>query len=312
MRLCRFEGRGGAEVGLYDEAGVVPLSRLAERRGGPLAEPSTDILDYLPPDGRLYARTRELAGQWEALEDGEKQGLRESNVHLRVPVPRPAKVILLAGNYAAHVREGGGQAAERRDTFPYFFLKPPTTTLTHPGDPIRLPAASPDHIDWEIELGVILGRRCRGVSEEDALAHVAGYTVCNDVSDRKFRINPGRQERDRDRFFDWQHGKWHDTFLPMGPCVLAAEGVDPQSLPLKLTVNGEVMQEASTSQMVFPVAALVSILSGFVTLEPGDVISTGTPAGVGAVRKPPVFLKAGDVVEAEVGGIGRLRNGVEK
>ncbi len=176
---------------------------------------------------------------------------------------------------------------------------------------MRIPAVSPKHIDWEVELGVILGKRCSQVSEQDALNYVAGYTVCNDISDRRFQINPGRKKRDKDSFFDWLHGKWHDTFLPVGPCVVAATSVpDPQRLPLKLRVNGQVMQDASTAQMIFPVAALVAILSSFVTLEPGDIISTGTPSGVGHARKPPIYLKPGDLVEAEIGSIGVLRNPV--
>ena len=131
------------------------------------------------------------------------------------------------------------------------------------------------------------------------------------MSDRKFTINPGRKQRPKDSFFDWQHGKWHDTFLPMGPCVVsAADMPDPQTMPLKLKVNGQVMQDANTSQMIFSVAALVSILSSFTTLEPGDIISTGTPSGVGNARKPPIYLKSGDVVEAEIGGIGLLKNPV--
>src|SRR5262249_14978647 len=190
----------------------------------------------------------------------------------------------------------------------YFFWKPPSTTLTHPGDPVKIPAVSPRHIDWEIELGVILGKKCRNVSEKDALSYVAGYSICNDISDRKFQINPGRKQRDKDKFFDWLHGKWHDTFLPMGPSVLAAgPDVDPQKLPMNLKVNDKVMQDASTAQMIFPVAALVSILSTFTTMEPGDIISTGTPSGIGHARKPPIYLKAGDVVEAEIGGDGLLR-----
>src|SRR5262249_28055414 len=155
--------------------------------------------------------------------------------------------------------------------------KPPSTTLTHPGDPVILPSVSPDHIDWECELGVVIGRTCREVSEDQALGYVAGYTIVNDVSDRRFRPNPARRQRDDDGFFDWLHGKWHDTFCPMGPCILTADAVeDPQELALRLTVNGEIMQAASTAQMIFPVAAVVSFLSRFVTLEPGDIISTGT------------------------------------
>jgi len=139
---------------------------------------------------------------------------------------------------------------------------------------------------------------------------VAGYTVVNDISDREFKPNPGRTERDKDSFFDWLHGKWHDTFCPMGPAVLPAdEQPDPQTLKMTLKVNGEIEQDASTADMVFPVAAIVEFISSYITLEPGDVISTGTPAGVGAAKGK--FLKAGDVLEAEIEKIGLLRNPVE-
>src|SRR5262249_11843601 len=154
--------------------------------------------------------------------------------------------------------ERGGSAAERDETFPYVFMKP-ATALTHPGDPIVIPRASPEAIDWECELGVVIGKRCRDVTESEALGYVAGYTVVNDVSDRKFRPNPGRRKRERDAFFDWMHGKWHDTFCPLGPCILSADAVaDPQDLTLELTVNGVVKQQASTGQMVFPVAAVIA------------------------------------------------------
>ena len=213
-------------------------------------------------------------------------------VKLLVPVARPSKILLLAGNYAAHVVERGGTAAERAETFPYVFMKPPTTTMTHPGDPIRIPAVSPDHVDWECELGVVIGRHCRDVEEDEALDYVAGYTVVNDITDRKFTPNPGRKPRERDRFFDWLHGKWHDTFCPIGPCLLSADAVpDPQALPIRLTVNGETKQDGNTGQMIFPVAAVISFLSRFVTLEPGDLISTGTPSGVGSATG--TYLKPG-------------------
>src|SRR5262249_17694826 len=157
------------------------------------------------------------------------------------------------------------------------------TTLTNPGDPIRLPKVSPDHVDWECELGVVIGRTCRHASEDEALEYVSGYTVVNDISDRKFRPNPGRKPREQDAFFDWLQGKWRDTFCPMGPCVLSADAVDdPQAMQIRLAVNGKVKQDGSTAQMIFPVAAIVSYLSEILTLEPGDVISTGTPSGVGS------------------------------
>ena len=185
-----------------------------------------------------------------------------ADVRLLVPIANPPKVLLLAGNYAKHVAERGGTAAERQETFPYVFMKPPSTTLTRPGDPIVIPRVSPDHIDWECELGVVIGRRCRHVDEDEALGYIAGYTIVNDISDRAFKPNPGRKPRERDKFFDWLHGKWHDTFCPMGPCILSADAVpDPQALPIRLSVNGEVKQNASTAEMVFPVAAVVSFLS---------------------------------------------------
>src|SRR4029079_903074 len=133
---------------------------------------------------------------------------------LLVPIARPPKIFLLAGNYAEHIQEGGGVAAERAETFPYVFMKPPTTTLTEPGRPIRIPAISPDAIDWELELAVIIGKRAKGVSEAEALKYVAGYTVINDISNRKFRPNTGSKENPKDVFFDWMHGKWHESFCP--------------------------------------------------------------------------------------------------
>jgi 2-keto-4-pentenoate hydratase/2-oxohepta-3-ene-1,7-dioic acid hydratase in catechol pathway len=314
MRLCRYQHNGNVEVALYYDDKIVRLHQAAAALNIELPTGnSQNLLDYLPPAGRSARAARQVDDRFRKLEAAEQRrhATPLKGARLRVPVPEPKKVILLAGNYAAHIAEGGGKAVEREQTFPYFFQKPPTTTLTHPGDPIQIPRVSPDHIDWEVELGVIIGRACRHVTEKDALRHVAGYTVCNDVSDRRFRINPKRKPREKDAFFDWQHGKWHDTFLPMGPCVLSAAAVrDPQNLPIRLKVNGKMMQNANTSQMIFSVAAILSILSSFVTLEPGDIIVTGTPSGVGHARKPPVYLQPRDVVEAEIEGIGVLRNPV--
>lgn len=316
MRLCRYQHNGHVEVALYEDTRIINVNRVADELMIKLPTAmSSNLLDYLPPDGKSAAAVRELADRFRKLPASEQDRLSRplSEAKLRVPIPEPEKVILLAGNYASHIEESGREkAVERQQTFPYFFWKPPSTTLTHPGDPVRIPAVSPKEIDWEIELGVILGRRCKNVSEKDALSYVAGYAVCNDISDRNFQINPGgRKERRMDSFFDWLHGKWHDTFLPMGPCVRVADTVpDPQQFPLKLKVNGKVMQDANTSMMIFPVAAIVSTLSSFMTLEPGDIISTGTPGGIGKTRKPPIFLKPGDVIEAEIAGIGMLRNPV--
>ena len=157
---------------------------------------------------------------------------------------------------------------------------------------------------------MIIGRTCKNVAESDALRHVAGYTVINDISDRQFRPNPGRTKREKGGYFDWLHGKWHDTFCPQGPCVLPAdELLDPQQLRMNLRVNGEIEQDGSTAEMVFSVAAVIAFISSFVTLVPGDIISTGTTSGVGSAKGK--FLKPGDVVEAWIDRIGTLRNPVE-
>lgn len=321
MRVCRYTEDGRDRTGFWTGSGVVPAVRgweaWAGARGLDAGSRSGAFegavpLDLLPPDGALFDAAREVWDWLEGLSEGELAGLARpvSELRLRTPIARPGKLLLLAGNYAAHVIERGGAAAERSETFPYVFMKP-TTTLTDPFDPIRIPSNSPDHVDWECELGVVVGRRARRVPESRALEHVAGYTVVNDVTDRRYRPNPGRKPRERDVFFDWLHGKWHDTFCPMGPCVLSSDAApDPQDLRLRLRVNGTTRQDGSTGQMVFPVAAVIAFLSELTTLEPGDVVATGTPAGVGSATG--TYLKAGDVVEAEIEGIGVLRNPVER
>jgi len=309
MRLCRYQRDGKIEIGFFEDDAVIPLKGAAAAVGVDVVE-SDCLLAYLP-GGEARAAVVAIQQRLARLLDEEREPLRigVDEVKLRVPVARPSKLLLLAGNYAEHIREGGGLAAERAKTFPYVFMKPPSTTLTHPGDPIRIPAVSPDHIDWEIELGVIVGKRCHGVSENEALGYVAGYTVVNDVSDRRFRPNPGRVERPKDAFFDWLHGKWHDTFCPTGPCVLPADELpDPQTLRMTLKVNGRVEQDGTTAAMIFPVAAVIEFISSFVTLEPGDVISTGTISGTGAAKNK--FLRPGDLIEAEIERIGVLRNPV--
>jgi 2,4-didehydro-3-deoxy-L-rhamnonate hydrolase len=310
MRLCRFERDGETHVGFYDEDFIIPMSAASDYTGIGIAE-SADLIAHLP-GGSLRESVLEIQARLANHLDEELAEIRldTEGVRLLVPNPSPSKLLLLAGNYARHIEEGGGRASERNRTFPYVFMKPPATTLTHPGAPIRIPEVSPDHVDWELELGVVIGRTCKSVSEADALNYVAGYTVINDISDRKFKPNPDREERAKDGFFDWLHGKWHDTFCPIGPCVLPAdECADPQDLHLTLKVNGEVEQDGSTSEMVFPVAAIVEFISSFVTLEAGDIISTGTTAGVGSSKNK--FLKSGDVVHAEIQHIGVLKNPVE-
>ena len=306
MRLCRYEKDGQTGVAFYNDDSIIPLQAAAEAAGVSVPE-SQCLVSYLT-NGANRGAVVELQQQ---LSDDQIASLAVpvDDVQLLVPNPNPTKLMLLAGNYSKHIEEGGGKAAERAQTFPYVFMKPPLTTLTNPGEPVVIPSVSPDHIDWELELGIVIGKQAKGVSEADALSYVAGYTVVNDISDRKFKPNPGRTEREKDGFFDWLHGKWHDTFCPMGPCVLPAdETADPQNLKLTLKVNGEVEQDGSTSEMVFPCAAIVEFISSYVTLEPGDVISTGTTSGVGAAKNK--YLKPGDTLEAEIGEIGVLRNPV--
>ena len=317
MRVCRFAFEEMVLTGFYADTYVIPIDQAAEAysrdNGVELLLPSTeDPLDLLPPDGISHESARDLHAWVDGLDDEERAELTipVSEVRLLVPIANPPKVLLLAGNYAKHVAERGGTAAERQETFPYVFMKPPSTTLTRPGDPIVIPRASPDHIDWECELGVVIGRTCRNVDEDDALAVIAGYTIVNDISDRSFRPNPERKPRERDKFFDWMHGKWHDTFCPMGPCILSADAVaDPQELPIQLLVNGEVKQDASTAEMVFPVAAIIAFISRMMTLQPGDVIATGTPSGVGSATG--TYLRPGDLVVATIDPIGTLENPVE-
>ena len=318
MRLCRFRLDDDLVLtGFYEDDRVIPLDQAAdayaEAVGDDLLIPaSDDLMELLPPDGPGFEPARTVAAWLETLDADQRDALSipVDELKLLVPVGNPRKILLLAGNYAAHVVERGGTAVERQETFPYVFMKPPTTTLTHPGDPVVIPRVSPDHVDWECELGVVIGRRCRDVPEADALDHVAGYTVVNDITDRKFTPNPGRKPRERDKFFDWQHGKWHDTFCPMGPCLTTADAIpDPQALSIRLTLNGETRQDGSTGQMVFPVAAVIAFLSQFVTLEPGDIISTGTPSGVGS--STGTYLKAGDLLLATIDGIGTLETPVE-
>ena len=316
MRLCRFLLDGSNQAGFYDEETIVPIEKaaasFADEVGRDPGLPRTDdLLEFLAPDGPHLPAIKALAGWVDGLDDSKRAGLSipTGRLKLLVPTPRPPKILLLAGNYAAHVIERGGTAVERAETFPYVFMKPPTTTLTHPGDPIRIPGVSPDHIDYESELGVVIGKRCRDVEEGEALGYVAAYTIVNDITDRKYAPNPARKPRERDKFFDWLHGKWHDTFCPVGPCLLSSDALpDPQASAIRLKVNGAVKQDGSTGQMIFPVAAVISFLSRFVTLEPGDLISTGTPSGVGSTTG--VYLKPGDLVEASIEGIGALVNPV--
>jgi 2-keto-4-pentenoate hydratase/2-oxohepta-3-ene-1,7-dioic acid hydratase in catechol pathway len=310
IRIARIQSGGRYLLGLQENAQTYDLVELLWRREqAELAEAATGQHDPLPwlPGGELAAPLRCVLQELPLGSGQNDDGCRLDATHCRwlPPIANPAKLLLLAGNYTKHIEEQGGQAAERQQTFPYVFWKPPSTTLRGSGEAVRLPPVSPSHIDHEIELGVVIGKTASQVGADQALSHVAGYTIVNDLSDRQFRPNPGRVERPRDRFFDWLHGKWHDGFCPIGPCILSADCLtDPQQLEMRLTVDGQLRQQASTAEMIFSVAQIIEFISSFVTLEPGDIIATGTPAGVGNAEGR--YLGAGQIVEAEISGIGRL------
>ena len=310
MKLCRFETNGKAQAGFYFDKHIVPVAAAAKAVQGnadrklALGE-GDDLLTYLP-HGKQHADAK-LVAAWLGKHPEFAEKLVVAKPVLRTPIPRPNKLFLLAGNYAKHIEEGGGIAVERAKTFPYVFMKPASTALNHPDGEIAIPKVSPDHIDWECELAFVIGKKAKDVKEADALKHVAGYTVVNDISDREFKPNPARAERKKDDFFDWLHGKWHEGFCPTGPCITSADAIpDPQKLQLTLKVNGFLKQNASTALQIFPVAAVIEFISSYVTLEPGDIISTGTPAGVGNTKG--TYLKAGDKLEAAIERIGVLKN----
>jgi 2-keto-4-pentenoate hydratase/2-oxohepta-3-ene-1,7-dioic acid hydratase in catechol pathway len=206
----------------------------------------------------------------------------------------PQKIVCVGLNYRDHAEEQGVALPER----PLLFAKWPNT-LIGPGDPIRIPAIS-KNVDYEAELGVVIGRRARGVEAGSALDYVRGYVVANDVSGRDLQFADGQ----------WVRGKSLDTFLPVGDLVPASEVPDPQSLPVRAILNGETMQDSTTANMVFGVAEIVAFISQAITLEPGDLILTGTPAGVGAFRDPKVWMKPGDEITIEIDGIGSITNPV--
>jgi 2-keto-4-pentenoate hydratase/2-oxohepta-3-ene-1,7-dioic acid hydratase in catechol pathway len=227
---------------------------------------------------------------------------------LTAPVPEPPKLLCLAGNYAEHIREGGGIAFEKEQTTPRVFMKPPSTTIVGPGDAIVIPRNA-GWIDWEAELAIVMGRGGKYIDASEALDCVAGYTIVNDVSERQFVIDKDREARDGDKWFDWLNGKWFDTFAPQGPCLVTTDEItDPDNLRIALRVNGASKQDSSTSHMVFTCAELIEWVSRNMTLEPGDIISTGTPSGVGKARGE--HLNPGDIVDVEIEGIGVLSNPV--
>ncbi len=217
-----------------------------------------------------------------------------SEVTLNAPL-HPGKVIAIGLNYAKHAAETGAALPPA----PIIFAKFPSSVIG-PGEAITWSKSITNQVDWEVELGVVIGKKARNVTEEDALKHVYGYTVANDVSARDLQIRIDRQ---------WTRGKSLDTFCPLGPCIVTRSAIpDPGKLNLKTVLNGKVVQDSNTEDLIFNVPQLISYCSRMFTLEPGDVILTGTPSGVGEGMKPPQYLKNGDQVTVSVEGIGEMTN----
>ena len=259
------------------------------------SEDTATVLGLIRAGDAMAGRLRGLAAS-----PGDST-LALADVRLHAPIPRPAKNVFCVGwNYLEHFEEGGRTLKDDRELpkHPVFFTKA-TTTVNGPYDAIPFDAAISTQLDWEVELGVILGRGGKNIPEAEALSHVWGYTVINDVSWRDVQRRHGNQ---------WMKGKSLDGTCPMGPWIVTADALDPTDLGVACRVNGAVKQESRTRHMYFKIPRLIAELSAGMTLEPGDVISSGTPAGVGYARNPPEFLRPGDLLETEIEGIGVLRN----
>jgi 2-keto-4-pentenoate hydratase/2-oxohepta-3-ene-1,7-dioic acid hydratase in catechol pathway len=292
MRFVTFAPSPGAQPRfgelVDDGRRLLDLSSAAEAAG--LRAP-TDFLEWFDLDGRLLPAVRSRTSAWE-----QEPGLLRTrdSVRLLAPVPRPGKVVCIGLNYRDHAAEQNVAPPKSPIVFSKF-----QTSITGPEAPIRLGTSM--KLDWEAELAVVIGRRAKGLSKERAYEAVLGYACFNDVSARDFQFADGQ----------WQRGKSGDTHGPLGPFIATADDVpDPHALAIRLRLNGQLMQDSRTSEMIFRVPELIEFISENITLEPGDVIATGTPPGVGFARKPPVYLKAGDVTEVEIEGLGILRNSV--
>jgi len=273
MRIGRFiDADGHTRIGRLLDEYDEP--RASARAAPPVAQPLTGDLF-----GRLTFASETVA------------------IRRLLPPVDPPNIFAVGRNYRAHVAETGARLPDQ----PLIFMKP-TTALLAPGGTIVLPAHAPDEVDFEAELAIVIGRQARRVRPDDAPAYVLGYTCANDVSARDCQRN--------DR--QWVRSKGFDTFCPLGPWLVTGEELDPDNCGIRSRLNGRLMQDAHTSEMIHSCAALVSYLSQQFTLRPGTVILTGTPQGVGFARNPPVFLRDGDTIEVEIDGIGTLVNSVAR
>ena len=300
MRLVTYRAHvnAAARLGAIVDDLVIDLQRLGAHADQALP---ADILEFIDLGPHAVASTTALldsyAGKWPL-----DTALPLVNVKLLAPIPKPRKNIFGIGlNYVEHVEESSRtlDTSKELPKQPVIFSKPPTTVIG-PGDAIEHNEAITRQMDWEVELAVIMGSRAKRVGEADALNYVFGYTVLNDIS-----------ARDNRRAGQWIYSKGQDTYAPLGPVIVTADEIrDPHNLNLTLKVNGVQKQSSNTRHLLFNIPALISDISAGITLEPGDIIATGTPAGVGAGRTPQEWLWPGDVVEAWVENIGTLRNPV--
>lgn len=305
MKLITYTVQGVQRVGTMQGNGqIIDLRRAVEalltRRGH--ADAVEQAAFMVPSDMTvLLDRARgdlSLLSEASATAENEPTVERDS-IALQAPVPRPGKVLGVGRNYSAHAGEGGLLAQDE----PRIFAKVPSSVVGT-GAPIPCPA-SVTKLDWEVELAVVIGRHMKDVPEAHALEYIAGYTIVNDVSAREFQFDVKPPQT--------TFAKSMDGFTPMGPVLLTADELtDPTDVGLRCWINDTLMQEGNTSDMIFPVAYLLSYLSRFMTLEPGDVIATGTPSGVGCFRNPPVYLTQGDHVRMEIAPIGVLANDVTR
>ncbi|HEX6632937.1 MAG TPA: fumarylacetoacetate hydrolase family protein [Usitatibacter sp.] len=256
---------------------------------------TTTMLGIIRAGDTMLARLRELEKKPPAAT------LALGDVKLHAPIPRPAKNVSCVGwNYLEHFEEGAKKLQDNRELpkWPVFFSKA-TTAVNGPFDPIPFDAKISTSLDWEVELGMIIGKGGKDITEGDAMRHVFGYTVINDVTWRDLQRRHGGQ---------WDKGKSLDGTCPMGPWIVTADSIEPNNLRVTCRVNGVVKQDSNTKFLYFKLPRLIGDLSMGQTLEPGDVISTGTPEGVGFARNPPEFMKPGDLLETEIEGIGTMRN----
>jgi 2-keto-4-pentenoate hydratase/2-oxohepta-3-ene-1,7-dioic acid hydratase in catechol pathway len=302
MRLLTFQQKGTGHAGIVAGDYAVDMATAAVEMGVPLLSQFGDMLTFLRDGASAIEGARRLLATVEReiavarTDNLVTRGLLYSldGVKLMAPVPNPSKVIAIGLNYRDHAREQGAPIPER----PIIFAKFPTSVIG-PGDAITWDPALTQQVDYEAELAVVIGQMARNVSEEDALSVVAGYTCGNDVSARDLQFGDHQ----------WVRGKSLDTFCPLGPVLVTPDEIpDPQALAIRAVLNGNVMQDSRTSEMIFGVRELIAFASRAFTLLPGDVILTGTPHGVGVFRKPPLFLKDGDRIAIEIEKIGRLEN----